>query len=420
MKSGRLILIVASLLLPTVAVQAAVLEEPKVAPATEVSLLSASDAPLGVAPSAALVCAPIPTGVVAWWRAQSNTVDAVGINDILFDALPPRSSLYTVGKVGAAFRLTTSFGPYSTTNALWVPPSADLDVGSGAGLTIEGWLSPSSVTGVQPVAEWNDGHGNIGAALALNGAALEVLLTDTNASPARRIIFRSAPSLFATSVWHHVALTFDKAAGQATAYVDGVAVAQTNLGAFRPATQAPMYLGTRPSGTNGGAYYAGLLDELAIYNRALAVAELQALVAADSAGKCVPPPPLPVPPPSGFVGWWRGESNVLDSVDANNGVVVNSVSYVDGVVGKAFRSYDGYVRIPAATNLNLGLGPGFTVEAWILPGASGGWPVSTRPNPLAGIADSPPKASASCSLASPITSYSSLSPRPTLFNVLGC
>ena len=240
-------------------------------------------------------------------------------------------------------------------------------MGAGAGLTLEAWLNPSVITGVQPLVEWNDGKGNIGASVALTGSAFEASFTDTNALPVRRVIFRSAPGILATSVWHHVALTFNKAAGQAAIYVDGKVVAQTNLTAFRPATRAPLYLGSRPSGTNAVAYYVGLLDELTLYDRALTPAELQAIVAAGSAGKCVPPPPLPVPPPAGIVGWWRGESNTLDSVDSNNGIIVPQVSYTNGVSGKAFRFDTGYVRIPATSNLNVGTGPGFTIEAWIMP-----------------------------------------------------
>src|SRR6266446_2052428 len=44
--------------------------------------------------------------------------------------------------------------------------------------------------------------------------------------------------------------------------------------------------------------------------------------------------------PSGIVSWWRAESNALDSVDGNNGVLLNGASIVAGKVGQAF-SFDG-------------------------------------------------------------------------------
>jgi hypothetical protein len=335
-------------------------------PPTPLTLLS-DNSPAAVAPTP-LVCAPLPAGAVAWWRAESNTVDTVGVNDLFFTGYLSKGLTYTTGKVGTAFRFIPNPNPFSTVNYLYAPLSPELDVGAGAGLTIEGWFSPSTVIGVKPIAEWNDGHGNIGAGLALNVSALEASLTDTNASPARRVVFRSALGVIASLGWHHVAFTFDKTAGHAIAYVDGIVVAQTNLLDFRPATQATVYLGYRPSGMNADALFSGGLDELTIYNRALTVDELQSIVAAGTAGKCVPPPPPPVPTPAGIVGWWRGESNALDSVDSNQGVITGSVSYVTSVVGNGFQFLNGYVRIPATSNLNLGLGPGFTIETWALPG----------------------------------------------------
>src|SRR5437879_4958569 len=37
----------------------------------------------GVSPSSP-VCVALPAGAVAWWRAESNTVDSIGANDGLF------------------------------------------------------------------------------------------------------------------------------------------------------------------------------------------------------------------------------------------------------------------------------------------------------------------------------------------------
>lgn len=368
MKSSYSVLAAAMLLPAAVSAQPAFLKSSPATPPVETRLSLFSDCSLPTT-LAALVCAPVPPGAVAWWRAESNTVDTVGVNDLLFTQPSPRGSSYMPGKVGAAFRLPSSQFLFSATNEVFAPACADLDVGAGAGLTLEGWVLPDSFLGVQslPLLEWNDGAGNIGAGLALNGSGLEAYLTDTNAAPVRRVVLRSAPGFISTSVWRHVALVFDKAAGLATLYTNGAAAAQTNLGALHPATRSALYLGPRPSGLKWG----GGFDEWSVYNRALVAAELQSIVAADSAGKCVPPPPLPVTPPEGLVGWWCGESNAVDSVDANNGIVVGSVAYADGEVGKAFQSRGGYVRIPAASNLNLGLGPGLTLEAWISPALSG-------------------------------------------------
>src|SRR2546421_12450394 len=51
---------------------------------------------VGLTPSP--TCLAAPSGAVAWWRAESNTVDSVGINDALF---PDQrlTAAYMVGKV---------------------------------------------------------------------------------------------------------------------------------------------------------------------------------------------------------------------------------------------------------------------------------------------------------------------------------
>src|SRR5438132_3193270 len=70
------------------------------------------------------------------------------------------------------------------------------------------------------------------------------------------------------------------------------------------------------------------------------------------------------PPPSGLVGWWRGEGNLLDAVGGNNGTLRSNVTYAAGEVGQAF-SLDGVsdgVVIGNPANLQL---QNFTIEAWI-------------------------------------------------------
>ncbi len=67
----------------------------------------------------------------------------------------------------------------------------------------------------------------------------------------------------------------------------------------------------------------------------------------------------------GIVGWWRGESNALDSVNSINGTWTAAPVYAAGEVGSAFvfSGVDG-------SGLNLGNPPGlqlqnFTIESWI-------------------------------------------------------
>jgi hypothetical protein len=259
-----------------------------------------------------------------------------------------------------------------------------------------------------------------------------------------------------------VALTYDKASGVARLYCNGVIVAQQSFGSFTPKTTGDLHLGRRPIDPAGSQYtFSGLIDEPAIYNRALASDEIAAIYNAGAAGKCTGTssgmapvitmqptnqtvsvgstasfsvtatgsptlyyqwygpgesvivgainPTLTLsnvqpanagayfvlvsnlygfaissnavltvttnssgsctPPPAGIVGWWRGENNALDSIGTNNGILDGSVGFGPGEVGSAFifPGTNGNVLIPANSNLDLGLGGGLTLEAWISP-----------------------------------------------------
>jgi hypothetical protein len=78
------------------------------------------------------------------------------------------------------------------------------------------------------------------------------------------------------------------------------------------------------------------------------------------AAECVSPSP-------GLVSWWRAENNGLDSVGTNNGIAEAGTSFVSGKVQQAFslNPVDGFVRVPASPSLDVGSGPGFTIETWI-------------------------------------------------------
>ncbi len=322
------------------------------------------------------VCVPPPSGIVAWWRGESNLIDSVGINDLspsTLQSVPPYY-LFTPGKVGTAL-LFPYVGPLQT------HASDDLDVGLGAGLTIEGWIKPDSTMPPQPLVEWNDGRGILGAGLFLNPGfgpgVIGAYFTETNfpitGGGPHMVLFRSPALVITNQTWQHVALTFDRLTGLAAIFVNGVSVAQTNLGVFTPMTKAPVYVGYNPTGPFSGSRFSGAMDEISLYNRALSPAEIQSIYRADYVGKCAPPPPSCVPTPPGIVAWWRGQSNTLDSVDGNDATMMPPnlppyLEYSAGYAAAGFSLREGnYLLVPASDSLNVGAGTGLTVEAWINP-----------------------------------------------------
>ncbi|MDD5139888.1 MAG: immunoglobulin domain-containing protein [Verrucomicrobiales bacterium] len=332
-------------------------------------------------------CLPTPLGAVAFWRGESNTVDELGSHPASWtNTTPGYTSAQTGGgKVGTAFRFNGS-------SYLQIPANADLNVGAGGGFTVEGWIKPDSLSGQQSLVDWNDGRGNVGVGLlyARTGpGVLEVTLTDTNAASTSEKIFTFATPWYAVGsptnqvpAWTHVALTFERVSGKASLYVNGKSVAERNVGPvltysspqfqripFNPATTGDLFFGWRRSGLYSGTRFRGAMDEMTVYYRALSPLELQAIYVVGANGKCTPQPSC-LPLDEGVAGWWRGESNLLDSVNTNHGsVTVGPMAYTNGVAGTAlhFPGSGNYVRIPAAPAINVGTGDGLTFEAWVNP-----------------------------------------------------
>jgi hypothetical protein len=292
-------------------------------------------------------CVTRPAGAVAWWKGEGDFADSAGMNDA---GLSGSAVEFVAGKVGSAFRLAQ--------NQLQAQPSASLNVGTGAGFTIEGWIHPDNVGGgARTLIEW---RGGLGINLIRVGASniVEGFLRPTN-SPQRTL--RTVIPAVHTLQWHHVAMTYDRVSGVTSLYVDGQTLGQTNFGAITPMTFYPVTIGNGAAGR-----FYGAIDELTIYNRALTAAEIQLIHEAAAGGKCSQPVPC-LPPGSGLVAWWRGQSNTLDNVAEHHAVPTQQVAYVSGRVGDGFAFAGGYMRVPAAPELDLGKDGELTVEAWINP-----------------------------------------------------
>jgi hypothetical protein len=168
-----------------------------------------------------------------------------------------------------------------------VPASPSLNVGSGPGFTIEGWIYPAQTASQMPIAEWGDNtgagthfwlnvyYGGVGGPGSLYGSAR---FGDSS-------YFASAPGIVTAGVWQHVAFTYDKATGLERLYRNGIEVASKNIGSLITQTTFALNIGRR----FGGDTFQGRLDELSLYNRALSAAELLAIYNADTVGKCSSP-----------------------------------------------------------------------------------------------------------------------------------
>ena len=247
-------------------------------------------------------CVPVPPGAISWWPAERSGVDAIGTNDaVLFE-----QTTYATGKVGQAFSLN---GLFNRVQAGYPASPQSLNFGSNADFSIEGWIkafppAPRGLTNANvPIVEKRSFTGitNVGYSLSLNEGRLAFMLGTNNLSGkpsgnAARFI-SSGPDL-RDGMFHHVAATLSRnSTTGGNLYLDGQPILTFDPTAWRGdlSNNASLYIGS-PSTTLSNSYFNGLIDELAIYNRALSPSEVLAVRQAGAAGKCRVPPSILVQP----------------------------------------------------------------------------------------------------------------------------
>ncbi|MEA2346196.1 MAG: large repetitive protein, partial [Thermoanaerobaculia bacterium] len=235
-------------------------------------------------------CTAIPSGAVAWYRAQNNGVDSIGPNF----ATANGSAAYATGEVGQAFALN------GTTAYVSAPDNASLHPAS---LTIEGFFKISGTTGIRMLASKSLGtgvensflvfiaaDGTMGAGVG-DGTSTDMMATTT------------APT---TGVWHHFAYVYDSAGTAQALYLDGALINAATTSKVIAYDTNPLLIGAQSDNSTLNSFFSGGIDELTIYNRALSATEIQTIFGAGTFGKCyvaAPPPAIAgFTPGSGIVG----------------------------------------------------------------------------------------------------------------------
>lgn len=247
----------------------------------------------GVSSNASLTLLPPGTtcesdtnGLVGWWAAEGDARNSVDGSLGQLDG----GLTFVPGEIGQAFSFNGIDADVKSA------PSTSLEVGRTNGFTIEAWINPSNVVQSQPLMEWQNGLYNglmlwisIPPSFGGNGPGSLVLdLADIGVGE-----FSTPPGLIQPDVWQHVAATYDPTSGIASIYVDGTLICQTNFVSIAAATSQYLWFGYDPASTNslthtyGAEYrYAGQMDEVLVYNRALSSAEIQSTFDAGSYGLC--------------------------------------------------------------------------------------------------------------------------------------
>jgi len=239
-------------------------------------------------------CDPAPAGVVSWWPGDGNALDIVSTNN---GTLQAGATDTNAGEVGQTFSFNGTTAYVSVPDAPALKPT---------NLTVEAWVlfnslnsSSSAAAGQQYIvfkqntrSSYFEGY-YLGKERTTGG---DYFTFGVSSSAGAGVNVNSA-AMIATNVWYHVAGV--RGSNYIQLYVNGQVIGQT-------AVTFPQDYGTEPLffGSSGESYWdgklSGSLDEVTLYNRALASNEIQAIYAAGTAGKCkaAQPPAVTVLPSS--------------------------------------------------------------------------------------------------------------------------
>ncbi|MBK7801803.1 MAG: VCBS repeat-containing protein [Chloracidobacterium sp.] len=224
-------------------------------------------------------CAARPTGMNAWWRAQSNALDRLKLDHgTLLNA-----GGYSVGKVGQSF----NFQGVSN-SGVTIPHSTQLGVNS-TGFTSEFWMKsngaqPESLSSIIDKSHgFADSTGWVFTAFSGEGGVVHFAIGRGGAGTSDFAEVVSIANALDGN-YHHIAGVWDGAS--MALYVDGSFQGSTPM--TTPANNTrPLNLGFAWGGGSPTRYFNGKIDDPAIYRRALAANEIKAIYQAGNLGKCV-------------------------------------------------------------------------------------------------------------------------------------
>ncbi|PTY03492.1 hypothetical protein DB346_06340 [Verrucomicrobia bacterium LW23] len=232
-------------------------------------------------------------GLAGWWKLDETSgtavADSSGLNNGGTTVSAPS---WVQGASGNALHLS-GVGQHVT-----VPNGPYLQLGA-MNLTFSAWFKAQHQNLAQPILSKcaTDANGFHGFYLGLTPTGAIEFRLGANVTTRDELAFTSE-SVFADNQWHQVILVLDRTAQQATLYVDGIArtvqlasqslgtasgttVSLTGTSNLNAATPATLLLGaTLPTGNE--RYFAGSLDDLRIYTKALNTEERGNLVDSDN------------------------------------------------------------------------------------------------------------------------------------------
>lgn len=205
-------------------------------------------------------CAPRPTGLSHWWRAEGDAADVV--NNL--NGTAGNGVTFGDGKVGQAFYLDGSAGHIAL-------PS--VPYGGAAELTVSAWVKPAA--GGEAMQAIFSSTETAFVHLQLSQAGNIVVYTDAG------VVTLPNVSLGSSAGWTH--LTLSVKPGETVLYVNGAEHGRSTMTFTTVSATQSLRIG---SGYQSGRNFKGGIDEIQLYTRALSAAEIESIYAAGSGGVC--------------------------------------------------------------------------------------------------------------------------------------
>ena len=305
-------------------------------------------------------------GLVGWWPFNGNANDESGNGNnglvngatLAEDRFGNAGSAYSFDGVPDRVEIGSSLNP---TNSIGSPNSS---------WSVSAWINRNNYTGVLAFSDYNSIAGNTNPGENDITLAVHLQVAEDKAYISMRsanIEFGTQGGFITSDQWHQIAFTAGN--GFISLFVDGAEVSSVSYNPNLNFLEDPIYrIGASMWNGNYGPS-TGLVDDIAIYNRALTPEEISQLYtgAEEPVATCTPLAPNLQ---NGLVGYWPFCGNANDeSGNGNNGVVNGATLAEDrfGNAGSAF-SFDGvddYVTVEGNSQFEFMLSSSYTVNYWV-------------------------------------------------------
>jgi hypothetical protein len=292
---------------------------------------------------------------------------------------------FVAGKIGSSALTFTSKKDGSSFNYVTLGTPADLNFSSNVNFTVSFWAKLTNWVGDPSFIankDWGSGNNRGWVIAADSDGRIQWNLGGTLAGASGdRKDYDGPAGTFTNGGWHHIVTTFDRA-GNGVTYVDGAKLNHRDGRAEIPIATPPNDLGT-PVGqavnigqdgkgtyTDGGSVEVngGMIDDVAIWRRALSATEVAKVYELGQAGQDVESKLIT----DDLVLHLTFDGNLTDtSGRGNNGTAVGAPGFGAGQIGSSLvftSKKDGssfnYVTLGSPSDLNFSSNVNFSVSFW--------------------------------------------------------